>query len=123
VNRGSTAPGSPSGVPGEGAKPEDRAPTSRRSRLSRADAVFVSLVWAVFVLPLLLALQFNREPFDEEILGRLRPGMSQAEVHSILGSPGSRERGCWTYARTFAWPILRVHFDPDGRLERVERDR
>ena len=104
------------------ARPEARAPTSRRWRLSRADAVVASLVWAVFVLPLLLAVQFNREPFAEEILGRLRPGMSQAEVRSLLGSPQSSAHGCWAYARTFAWPILHLHFDPDGRLERVERD-
>lgn len=104
------------------ARPEARTPTKRRWRLSRADAVFASLVWAGFVLPLLLALQFNREPFDEAILGRLRPGMSQAEVRSLLGAPRSSEHGYWAYARTFAWPILHVHFAPDGRLERIERD-
>ena len=104
------------------ARPEERAPTSRRGRLSRADAVVAALVWAVFVLPLLLAVQFNRWPFDEEILGRLRPGMSQAEVRTLLGSPRSSAHGHWAYTRTFAWPILHLHFDPDGRLERVERD-
>ena len=88
-------------------------------------AVFVTLA-VLFALPVgfcLLAWNFERWPFDLEKLGKLTDASTQQEVVTILGRPRSssvrtNQNGeiCheWVYARPLSFPIVYIHFDPDG---------
>jgi len=48
--------------------------------------------------------------------------MTQEEVFQILGEPRGRHAASWSYSRPMAWPIVYIHFDANGRVERHEYD-
>lgn len=66
--------------------------------------------------------QFNRPPFDLALLDRLRVGMTQDQVRSILGKAQLEEDGSWHYHRMMAWPIVHVYFDTDDKFKSCSYD-
>ena len=64
----------------------------------------------------------NRPPFDLDLLDQLQPGMTQAEIRRVLGSPSSVYSDSWAYSRYMAWPIVYIRFDDAGRFAESEYD-
>lgn len=85
-----------------------------------------AIVATVVLLPVLLfgllCWNFDQPPFALAKLQRLHEGMTQEEVREILGEPHGRDSTGWHYARPFAWPIVHVRFDINGRFISHEYD-
>jgi hypothetical protein len=92
---------------------------------SRLKSFFTALkVFAVLLFVCLgwLMWNVNQPPFSLAKLKQLRPGMSQAEVRQILGSPESDFGDHWAYSRFMAWPIVYVRFDENKLFKESEYD-
>ena len=66
-------------------------------------------------------------PFSQSTLNKLTPGMSQAQVLSILGPPtqkGNLAHGgsLWCYQHCPSFVVLDVEFDVGGRFVSYVRD-
>ena len=56
------------------------------------------------------------DPVATERLHRLRKGMTQDEVRSVLGPPTTiYESGQWTYQRRLVFGYVNIHWQADGR--------
>jgi hypothetical protein len=98
------------------------------------NAIFrwVLAVLGILALPLCIYFgpilwNFNRPPFPLSRLESLRPGMTTNEVKAILELPNdtyvltnetAQPFVHWAYRRAGSWPIVYVHFHPDGTLDR-----
>ena len=55
------------------------------------------------------------DPVPTELLHRLKKGMTQDEVRSILGPPTTiHEGGQWTYKRVLVFGYVAIHWQSDG---------
>jgi hypothetical protein len=70
-------------------------------------------------------LQFDRSPVPLSQLRQLHTMMTTNDVQSVLGSPSSawtrtndlgQSYSEWAFSRPMSWPIVYIHFTPDGRF-------
>jgi hypothetical protein len=125
------APVSPGPEPSAAEPSSHQVPTG----LEKACGILLALLgWGSLVCLGLLTYvicTFDSPPFDLRELGKLKLGMSRAEVRAVLGSPehvyparpddpGVGES--WSYSRPFSWPIVYVYFDSEGRFREHRYD-
>lgn len=88
-------------------------------------AIRKAIIFATFGLLLLLGVFPGMEYFfggvTERNCGRIKPGMTEAQVHSVLGGPPSGSLGSNTAKvrwKTWSAPgiLVDVFFDPDGKV-------
>lgn len=72
----------------------------------------------------LIIWHFNRPPFPLKRLDKLHPGMTKAEIETLLGTPRSEEysQDTWSYTRSGSWPVVYISFDKSGRFVEAEYD-
>lgn len=68
-------------------------------------------------------------PVAQSKMNRIQPGLTLAEVKSILGNPDHaclRDDGTvssWTYCPAFHWQMFKVRFDREGKVTEAVLDR
>ena len=66
-------------------------------------------------LTAIVCLRLFSDPVPMERLHRLRKGMTEDEVRSILGPPTKvYDSGQWTYQRPFVSGYVNIHWGADG---------